>query len=65
MSQPTAIMAFRKRCTKAGYTNVRIFRICDESGLPSGRYTVTAVEPLAGVTVCGEFDFYVLASKFR
>lgn len=65
MTQPAFIMAFCKRCTKRGYTNVRIFRICNELGLPSGRYYVTAVEPLAGVTVCGEFERFELDAKFK
>lgn len=65
MSQPVSVMAFRKRCMKRGYTHVRIFRICNELGLPSGRYSVTAVEPLAGVTVCVEFDLFELGVKFK
>lgn len=65
MSQPVYVMAFRKRALKWGYRALKIYRICDKDGLPTGRYSVSAVEPLAGVPVHGEFDQYELCHMFR
>lgn len=65
MSQPVHVMAFRKRAMKCGYSGIKIYRICNDQGVPTGRYSVSAVEPLAGIPVYGEFDQYDLCHKFR
>lgn len=45
MAQDNIIMAFRKRLSKRGYTDISIYR------LHADQYQVTAREPLANQTV--------------
>lgn len=65
MSQPSYVMAFRKRALKRGYANIGIYRVLSSDGSFSGRYLVRAVEPLVGIPVSGEFDRFELCYKFR
>lgn len=65
MSQSAVVTAFRKRALNWGYCGLRIYRICDEDNLSTGRYSVFAVNPLSGFPVYGEFDEYELCHMFR
>lgn len=62
MAQSPVIMAFRKRLKNAGYTEVSIVSLADETAKAAQRqYSVRAKEPLAGEIVrrqCTEIEMY-------
>lgn len=59
MSQNNIVMAFRKRLKKRGYSDVSIFR------LRSGRYRVSAVDPLVGILLVKFFTLEELNQMMR
>lgn len=62
MAQSNTIMAFRKRLKVAGYTDISILYLADETAKATQpQYRVTAREPLAGETVrrqCSEIEMH-------
>lgn len=62
MAQSNIIMAFRKRLKGAGYTNISIVYLAEETAnATQPQYGVTAKEPLAGETVrrqCSEIEMH-------
>lgn len=58
--QNLVVLAFRKRLKKRGYLNISIHKVKG-----SDEYTVTAVEPLAGVQVSRRLDLFDMNQGFR
>lgn len=65
MSQPTYVMAFRKRLKKRGYSDIKIFSLLDDDRKPTGRYLVSAVDPLVGIPISREFESFEIMLKFK
>ena len=68
MAQPAEIMAFRKRCKKAGYRDVSIRLAYGHEMNQDGRkwmYFVEATEPLADVRVIAMLTLGEMHYKFR
>ena len=64
--QCPALLAFRKRLSNHGYTDIHIRRAVDDDGkIKPDRYVVTAVEPLAETVVSVEYSVIHLANMFR
>ena len=61
--QNVAIMAFRKRLGKRGYTDISIRKKIEKKD--TGLYVIIAVEPLAGNKVTAEYTIAQMARAFR
>jgi len=56
--QGNVVMAFRKRLKKVGYRDISIRQVRNELGVPTGEYSITAIEPLGGISI---HTYYTLA----
>ena len=64
--QCPALLAFRKRLSKRGYTDIHIRQAFDVDGkIKPDRYVVTAVEPLSKTVVFVEHSVTHLRNMFR
>lgn len=64
--QCPVLLAFRKRLSNRGYTDIHIRRAVDDDGkIKPDRYVVTAVEPLSETVVSVEYSVIHLANMFR
>ena len=59
--QVTTVMAFRKRLKNRGYADISIKKVKDKNNY----YVISAVEPLAKVTVSVEYYVGQMNSSFR
>ena len=61
--QCPSLLAFRKRLSKRGYTNIHICQAVDSSGKrKTDFYVVSAVEPLSKTVVSAEY--HVISFSF-
>ena len=62
--QSNIVMAFRKRLKKTGYEDISIKQMRGE-GIPAGEYTVTAIEPLAGMKITAYYTLSAMHMAFK